>query len=321
MFGNYVNIHDFKSIFKKLSDHANALPNPFKTREEKVRRHWDQYELEALNSPLEERFNRLISGDSTVSRYKYACEKYLGDRRVNAVSLGCGSGEHEIYWARQGNFTRLDGCDLSQKRIEAASKKAQDAGLSDILHFTCADILNLPFSAQTYDVVILESALHHFSPLPKVMEIIQRLLKPGGYIFMTDFVGPTKFQWLPKQLQIVNALIDLLPDRYLIEKNGQRIENIFRPSMLRMNMVDPSEAIESGAILPTLKEFFEQIELKNAGGAILFHLFPRLSHNFPESDSEAQLWLRLLIEIENLHMHDNSEIGWWYAFGVYRHTN
>ncbi len=320
MFGNYINVHDFKSLFRKFAGHKGILPNLFRARNEKVRRHWDQYELEALNSPLEERFNRLISGDSSVSRYEYACKKYLGDRKVNAVSLGCGSGEHEISWAQQGNFIRLDCCDLSPGRIEAAKKNAQEARLSDVLHFTCADILNLPFPAQTYDLVILESALHHFSPLPRVMEIVRTFLKPGGYIFMTDFVGPTKFQWLPKQLQVVNALIDILPDRYLIEKNGQRIEKIYRPSMLRMNMIDPSEAVESGDILPTLRGFFQQEELKNAGGAILFHLFPRLSHNFPESDSEAQSWLKLLIEVENHLMHNTEEIGWWYAFGVYRHT-
>ncbi len=56
------------------------------------------------------------------------------------------------------------------------------------------------------------------------MEGIRALLKPGGFIFMTDFVGPTKFPWLPKQLQVVNALIDLLPERYLIDKGGRRIE-------------------------------------------------------------------------------------------------
>lgn len=318
MFGNYVNVHDFKSILKKFTGLADLLKHLFMARDEIVRRHWNEYELEPLNRPLEARFNRLISGDPSISRYEYACRKYLGDRRVRAVSLGCGSGEHEISWARQGNFVRLDGCDLSPGRINTANRNAREAGLSDILHFTCADILNHPFQTQSYDVVILESALHHFSPLPKVMEGIRALLKPGGFIFMTDFVGPTKFQWLPKQLQVVNALIDLLPERYLIDKDGRRIEKIFKPSYLRMHLADPSEAIESGDILPTLRNFFQEVELKNAGGAILLHLFPRLSHNFPESDVAAQAWLRHLIEVEDLLIHDTNEIGWWYAFGVYK---
>lgn len=55
-----------------------------------------------------------------------------------------------------------------------------------------------------------------------------------------------------------------------------------------MHLADPSEAVESGDILPTLRSFFQELELRNAGGAILLHLFPRLSHNFLESDAEAQ---------------------------------
>ncbi len=318
MFGNVVNVHDFRSALERFAKVPGVLKHLLLPKQEIVRRNWNEYEIEPLNRMLEARFNRLISGDPDVARYEYACRKYLGDRRVRAVSLGCGSGEHEILWARQGAFDRLDACDLSPGRIETARQNARDAGLAEILEFACADILNLPYAMNAYDVVILESSLHHFSPLSRVMESIRNLLKPGGLIFMTDFVGPTKFQWLPRQIQVVNALMDLLPDRFLIEKDGRRIEKLFKPSYLRMHLVDPSEAIESGNILPMLRKHFQELELKNAGGAILLHLFPRLSHNFPESDPVAQAWLRHLIEVEDLLLHETDEIGWWYAFGVYR---
>ncbi len=133
MLRNLVNIHDFRSAFERFAKVPGVLKHLLLPKQEIVRRNWNEYEIEPLNPMLEARFNRLISGDPDVARYEYACRKYLGDRRVRAVSLGCGSGEHEILWARQGAFDRLDACDLSPGRIETARKNARDAGLAEIL--------------------------------------------------------------------------------------------------------------------------------------------------------------------------------------------
>jgi len=322
MFRNYINIHDFKSLFQIVSKKPfDIIINIFKTSNSIVKNKWDLYELEQSDSILDSRFNFLITGDPKISRFEYACEKYLKNRKVIAASLGCGSGEHEISWAKQGAFSRIDCCDISPKRIETARKNASKAGLGEVLNFTCADVLKCPFPNRLYEVIILESALHHFAPLDQVMMIIKNLLKPGGFVFMTDFIGPTKYQWYPRQLQVVNALIELLPDKYLIDKNGRYIQKLFKPSYLRMQITDPSEAIESGNILLALKKHFQEIEFKNAGGAIINHLFPTLLHNFPGDNAEAQRWLSVCIEIEELLMNNTNEIGYWYGFGVYRHVN
>ena len=321
MFRNFINVHDFKSLFKKVSGNAyNIIINLFRTRNSIVKNKWNSYELEQLESILDSRFNYLVTGDPKISRFEYACRKYLMDRKVIAASLGCGSGEHEISWARQETFSRIDCCDISPIRIQTATKNANNAGLGDILNFTCADVLRTHFPTSYYDVIILESALHHLSPLDQVMMMIKNMLKPGGLIFMTDFIGPTKFQWHPRQLQVVNALIELLPHKYLFEKNGQRIQRLFKPSYLRMHLMDPSEAVESGNIVPSLRSHFQELEFKNAGGAIINHLFPSLLHNFHRDDTESQRWLRICVEVEDLLLNNTDEIGLWYGFGVYRNS-
>jgi len=133
---------------------------------------------------------------------------------------------------------------------------------------------------------------------------------------MTDFVGPSKFQWLPRQLQVVNALLDLLPERYKIKPNGDILKRVFKPSYLRMYLMDPSEATESSNIIPMLKNHFCELELKNAGGAILNHL-TSIEHNFLDSDPDTKKWLNICIQAEDILLDRTEEIGWWYAFGVY----
>lgn len=295
---------------------VDVLLNIFKNSEQRIKKHWNQREISISNNPITARFNYLISGNPDISRFEYACKKYLKDTKVKAVSLGCGSGEHEIAWARQGNFTRIDCFDISPTRIEIAKGKATEAGLNNILNFYCENVLNLLPPKERYDVIIFESALHHLSPLKIVMGIMEKFLKPGGLIFMTDFVGPTKFQWLPRQLQVVNGLLDLLPERYKIKPNGDRLKRIFRPSYLRMYLMDPSEATESSNIIPMLGNHFYELELKNAGGAILNHL-SSIEHNFSENDPDAKKWLNICINVEDILLENTEEIGWWYAFGVY----
>lgn len=316
MFGNIVNMNDFKEVIDKLCNNPNALLNIFRKGEQRIKKHWNEREISIANNPISARFNYLITGNPDVSRFEYACNKYLKDAKIKAVSLGCGSGEHEIAWARQGNFTKIDCFDISPTRIEIAKEKTTEAGLNNILNFYCENVLNLLPPKERYDVIIFESALHHLSPLKKVMNIIEQFLKPGGFIFMTDFVGPTKCQWLPRQLQVVNALLDLLPERYKIKSNGNSLKKVFKPSYLRMYLMDPSEAIESSNIIPMMRNNFSELELKNAGGAILNHL-SSIMHNFSDSDPDARKWLDIFINAEDILLQRTEEIGWWYAFGVY----
>ena len=319
MFMNLINRYDFIDLFARISARSDDLFAVFRSRNEKIKKRWDNHQVEtsAAFEPIIARANFLVSGDPQVSRFEYASRKYLKGKKVVAASLGCGSGEHEISWARQGAFARIDGFDISPKRIETARDNARQADLDSILQFRCEDVFRSRLPAQHYDVFILESALHHFSPLRDVMELIKSSLKPGGLIFVYDFVGPNRFQWLPRQLQVVNALLDLLPERYKQRTDGRLFERRFKPSLLRMYLADPSEAIDSANILSTLDEHFTTLELKNAGGAILYHLFPRLIHNFPHEDQEAQRWLNVCIEVEDLLMDRVDKIGWWYAFGVF----
>ena len=61
-------------------------------------------------------------------------------------------------------------------------------------------MLKAEIRKDSYDLVLAEGALHHFTPLHAVYDKIFRALKEGGYLVINDFVGPTRFQWTDRQL-------------------------------------------------------------------------------------------------------------------------
>jgi SAM-dependent methyltransferase len=166
--------------------------------------------------------------------------------------------------------------------------------------------------------VILESSLHHFSPLERVIELMKTILKPGGLIFMCEFVGPSRFQWTDRQLEIVNGILGVLPEKYRVLPEGDVWRRVFRPSLARMYLTDPSEAVESARILPLMEANFRSLERSNAGGAILYHLFPRLISNFRDDDPDAQGWMQFCMDIEDRFIDRTEEVDYWYVFGVYQ---
>jgi len=267
---------------------------------------------------IHERWNLLATGDPTERFYEYVGRTYLNDREDRvAVSLACGTGAHEIRWAQTGRFARILGYDVSKSRIESARRRASEEGVEAIAQFEVGDVRTLATEADTYDVVIAINALHHISPLAPTIEWIQRVVKPGGLIIVRDYVGPDRFQWTARQLQIADELLHSIPVRFRTHwGSGTVKKRNLRPGRLVMRLSDPSEAAESSRIVPLLDEHFECLEKKDLGGAVLHILLKDIAHHF-SADSKAQKHLERLMATEDELM-AKGEVGSDFVFGVWQ---
>jgi ubiquinone/menaquinone biosynthesis C-methylase UbiE len=306
VFNNYVNSDDFRLIARRVRE--GGLKRIFRrilgTREQRIATSWRKSDIPATNwwdiPEVVERWNTKITGSAETDFNDYVAQTYLSDRsNLTAVSLGCGTGVREKRWAKTGKFSRIDGYDVSEPRIQSARETAQTAGLSDTLHFHVADVFSNEID-QTYDIVIVEGSLHHFSPLEQILERIQGLINNDGYLLVNEFVGPTQFQWTDRQLAEINRLLDSLPDRLKTKWDGVTIKGrIGRPSKLCIRYGDPSEAIESKRIRPLLEKMFTPVEVKAYGGTILHMLFHEIAHNFCLDDPDAKKWLQTCFDQED----------------------
>jgi len=287
MFNNLINIHDFSRVFEKLTQRPGAfLKRILGGKKHRVRESWAHIQsppTQWYDIPLvKERLNRLVSGDPHIDHRQYILARHLeGKSGLIALSPGCGTGANELGWAETGVFARIDACDLSPNRIQEASRMAGQKGLSQVLNFFTADAHGLSPQPGTYDVVMFEGSLHHIDRVHEMLARVKDWLKPGGLLVVRDFVGPSRFQWSERQLQVANGLLALIPPALRTQwKTGELKKKIFAPSRLRLRLADPSEAVDSASIIPALEEQFRVLEMKAMGGTILQLLFSDIAHHF-----------------------------------------
>jgi SAM-dependent methyltransferase len=275
---------------------------------EKVRELWGKTEAGAwrtgnilhwLEHPaVQKRNNRLVSGFSDIHRFQYFAERFFSKKGADrALTLGCGHGELERGFL--GFFKRHDAVDIAEGAIEQATKQARDSGLKHI-HYSVADLNAIRLPRCTYDVVFGISSIHHVSNLEHLFTEVGLALKPGGYFFLDEFVGPNKFQWTDAQLAAINEQLGMLPpDLKISLYDGTPKVSVRRLNIEEMDAVDPSEAVRSEDILKLLPLYFDILEVKGIGGTILHMLLEGIAGNFAENDARAVSYLEAIFQTED----------------------
>jgi len=100
-------------------------------------------------------------------------------RESRALEVGCGPGHVTNMMADTG--AKVTGVDLAPGMVQVAIE------LYPHIEFKEANVEHLPFDAETFDVVLINFAIHHFARPEQACAEIRRVLKPGGRFV---FAGP-----------------------------------------------------------------------------------------------------------------------------------
>jgi SAM-dependent methyltransferase len=118
---------------------------------------------------------------------------WRGDERV--LDVGCGRGLMLIGAARRLTSGMATGVDLWQTEDQSGNSpettraNALAAGVGDHIEIKTGDARELPFPADTFDVVLSSWALHNIydrAGREKALREIARVLKPGGRVMLVD---------------------------------------------------------------------------------------------------------------------------------------
>jgi SAM-dependent methyltransferase len=257
--------------------------------------HWTQLRR------VQERLNLLTSGTVTKDRFKYFIDTYLPRLPVKrALTLGCGHGDLERGLCKYNFAVQHDGIDIAEGAIAQAQRLASEAGLKN-LRYTVADLNTVELPRYEYDVVFGIGSLHHVAALEHLLIQVSQSLKPNGYLFLDEYIGPKQFQWPLSQLAIINEQIELMPERFKIAVTDPPWLKgpVKRHTIEEMNAVDPSEAIRAHHIVPLVSTFFDVTEVKGYGGSLLHLLLEHIAGNFEDSDPEAAEYLQWLFALED----------------------
>jgi SAM-dependent methyltransferase len=260
--------------------------------------HWLQH------PKVQERCNRLVSGDPGLDRFQYFIARYFPGRstspRVKRVlTLGCGHGEFERGLSTLKFAQAHDAMDLAPAAIDDARRLAEAEGLRHV-QYSVGDLNTVELPRCTYDVVFGVSSIHHVSNLEHLFHQVVLSLKPGGYFFLDEYVGPNKMQWTDEQLGIINEQIAALPSDLKRSVFDDSLKGaIWRNAVEDIDAVDPSEAVRSADILRILPLYFDIIEVKGSGGSLLHMLLEGIAGNFLPDNPRAMSYLESLFRLED----------------------
>lgn len=283
--------------------------------------HWDRRTLETQpartswwqSRAVKRHINKLVCGEEyegTGQGLVMELKRRLGGRVLRrGVSIGAGIGNKEMRFVRLGLVERFDLFELSSARVEKGRALAEDLGLGGQVSFHQAD----GFSAiepESVDLVHWNNSLHHMLDVREAVRWSRRVLVPGGIFFLDDFVGPTRFQWSDRALAVATGARAILPGRYLKDPQSPPAEprylpiKVRRPAPGRIARQDPSEAADSEAILPAVREIFPEADIQRTGGLVYHVALATILHNFDEEVPDDLSLLNLLLELDTACLRD-----------------
>lgn len=257
-------------------------------------RHW----TELLQ--VQELVNQRVSGDPSVNPYEYFLRSRLGGHLPvrRALTIGCGSGELERGLARLGFATEHLGIDVAQGAIEKAIDAARREGFGQ-LRYRAEDANDIRLQVGSFDVVFGVHSIHHVSRLESLFEQVAGALRPDGIFFLNEFVGPSRFQWTERQLEVVNGLLRVLPEGYRVSRvDGALKKRVRRPTVAEVVATDPSEAVRSAEILEVASSFFEILEVRPYGGTVLQILLDDIAGNFEAAGEQGRELVAAMADLE-----------------------
>lgn len=103
------------------------------------------------------------------------------------LDVGCGFGGTLASLNRQWDRLALTGLNLDKRQIERARRNVQ-ARAGNTLDWVVADACAMPLAASSQDVVLAVECVFHFPSRDSFLQEVQRVLRPGGRLVLSDFV-------------------------------------------------------------------------------------------------------------------------------------
>lgn len=122
--------------------------------------------------------------------YPPILEELRKEQFTNLLDAGCGTAPMLSLLTQEYLDRHYVGLDLTPEMIEKA--KAKNLPNTELVVGDCE---NLPFTDESFDVVINSQSFHHYPNPQDFFNSVYRVLKPGGCLIMRDNTGPAWMMW------------------------------------------------------------------------------------------------------------------------------
>ncbi|MFT4557562.1 MAG: ubiquinone/menaquinone biosynthesis C-methylase UbiE [Planctomycetaceae bacterium] len=110
--------------------------------------------------------------------------------RFRVLDVGTGTAQIPIEFCRRPVSADIVAIDLAAEMLLLAEQNIREAGLHGSILLEHVDAKELPFDDGEFDWVISNSIVHHIPEPLDCLREMQRILKPGGLLFVRDLLRP-----------------------------------------------------------------------------------------------------------------------------------
>jgi ubiquinone/menaquinone biosynthesis C-methylase UbiE len=119
---------------------------------------------------------------------------------TDVLEIAPGPGYFAIEMARSGRL-HVTGLDISHTFVEIASENARQAGVN--VNFQQGNVSNMPFTAESFDLLICQSAFKNFSQPLEAINEMYRILRAGGIAIIQDMWKEVSDTTLRKEVELM----------------------------------------------------------------------------------------------------------------------
>lgn len=222
--------------------------------------HWES------PAPIQHGLNKLVTGDGSTHPVERFMDHYGPFAQV--AELGCGNGILTHFLVSRHPELKVDAYDISPASLSRAAERIKSHnGCAQNCRFLPVDLNKNGLPEAAYGAVLTTGTLHHIENLDFCFHNISRSLRPNGYLWLNDYVGPSRFQWSDTQMRLANELLMLVPRRWRLRDTVTRCDEHALADR------DPSEAVASQNIEAALSAHFEILSKWPRGGTLLAPIF------------------------------------------------
>jgi SAM-dependent methyltransferase len=201
-------------------------------------------ERSSINHPaILEYKGRILGNRHKVSEFADWTEFLLRDfgPKSRCLSLGSGLGRVENYLMRIGFTDRFEAIELcaDENELQQIDKSKATVKKGD-LNFT-----ELP--PERYDFVLCHGVLHHLINIEFVLDQVNKTLKPDGLLLIYEYVGETRWQFMPQRMQFLRAKFPHLTFRVPLPCEIKGFESVRSADLLGLIRVQFGESPLKGA--------------------------------------------------------------------------
>ena len=294
--------------------------------EDKAQAYWDRNPEEKLskcsttwvaNPVIAEEVYRRASGRQSSAHWTQwvMYDFFQGQKFESMLSPGCGTGDHELIFAKHDFAEQIDAFDLSSTCLRLAREKAKREDLSVNFYQDNFNTFEIA-KHKRYDVILCAGSLHHVKELERFLKTVRLHLKEDGYFIVCEYIGDCYNIYNSRQKDIIQRLYRCFPD----DLRSSAQDEFVNITIEQVMAADPSESVRSKLILPFLDFYFDFEVFHPMGGAILHPLYPLLnSEFFTRKEQSAEAILKLLLEFESILMEISGGLGTDFCLSILRH--